>query len=69
MLGLQSSAAPQVFQDVMSNEQFVTCFYCNRILYFVPPPPKEADAGSVKAATSEPTNEEPVQSADEAAAH
>lgn len=60
---------PQVFQDVLNNEQFVTCFYCNRILYFVPPPPKEEDAGSVKAATSEPTNEEPVQSADEAAAH
>src|SRR5271169_3152270 len=31
---------PQVFQDVTTNEQIVTCFYCNRILYFVPPPPK-----------------------------
>jgi predicted nucleic acid-binding Zn-ribbon protein len=31
---------PQVAQDVMTNEQFVTCDSCNRILYFVPPPPK-----------------------------
>ncbi len=31
---------PQVFQDVMTNEQIVTCFYCNRILYYIPPPPK-----------------------------
>ncbi len=23
---------PQVFQDVTTNQQFVTCFYCNRIL-------------------------------------
>jgi predicted nucleic acid-binding Zn-ribbon protein len=35
---------PQVFQDVMSNEQIVTCFYCNRILYYVPPPPKEEES-------------------------
>jgi predicted nucleic acid-binding Zn-ribbon protein len=31
---------PQVFQDVMRNDQFVTCDSCQRILYFVPPPPK-----------------------------
>lgn len=31
---------PQVFQEVMSNEQIITCFYCNRILYYVPPPPQ-----------------------------
>ena len=31
---------PQVFQEVMSNEQFMTCDYCKRILYYVPPPPK-----------------------------
>ena len=58
---------PQVFQDVMSNQQIVTCFYCNRILYFVPPPPKpeeEAEAAKVPAADS--PKEEPVQ-ADEAA--
>jgi hypothetical protein len=59
---------PQVFQDVMSGEQFVTCFYCNRILYFVPPPPKEEEAAGAKAA-AEPAKEEHVQSADEASAH
>lgn len=35
---------PQVFQEVMSNEQFMTCDYCKRILYYVPPPPKPEDA-------------------------
>ena len=40
---------PQVYQDVMSNEQIVTCFYCNRILYFVPPPPKEEEPKSKSA--------------------
>lgn len=57
---------PQVFQDVMSNEQFVTCFYCNRILYFVPPPPKEEEAAERKN-LAEPAKEESVKS-DEAAA-
>ncbi len=53
----------------MSNEQFVTCFYCNRILYFVPPPPKEKEeeTSGAKAAV-EPANEDSAQS-DEAAAH
>lgn len=31
---------PQVFQDVMTNEKFITCDSCNRIFYFIPPPPK-----------------------------
>jgi hypothetical protein len=60
---------PQVFQDVMSNEQIVTCFYCNRILYFVPPPPKpeeEAKAGKAGSAAKPAEEEEPVQT-DEAA--
>jgi predicted nucleic acid-binding Zn-ribbon protein len=35
---------PQVFQEVMSNQQFVTCDYCHRILYYIPPPPKPEDA-------------------------
>ena len=35
---------PQVFQEVMTNEQFMTCDYCKRILYYVPPPPKPEDA-------------------------
>jgi predicted nucleic acid-binding Zn-ribbon protein len=35
---------PQVFQEVMTNEQFITCDYCSRILYYVPPPPKPEEA-------------------------
>jgi predicted nucleic acid-binding Zn-ribbon protein len=35
---------PQVFQEVMTNEQFMTCDYCRRILYYVPPPPKPQEA-------------------------
>ena len=57
---------PQVFQDVMSNDQIVTCFYCNRILYYVPPPPKPDDeAKPAAAAAAKPAKEEPVK-ADEA---
>ncbi len=40
---------PQVFQEVMTNEQFMTCDYCKRILYYVPPPPKPEDAKAAKA--------------------
>ena len=40
---------PQVFQEVMSNQQFVTCDYCHRILYYIPPPPKPEDAKEPKA--------------------
>ena len=35
---------PQVFQEVMANEQFIACDYCSRILYYVPPPPKPEEA-------------------------
>ena len=49
---------PQVFQEVMTNEQFTTCDYCRRILYYVPPPPKPEEA---KAAA-------PTSAADETAA-
>ena len=31
---------PQVFQEAMTNQQFLTCDTCKRILYYVPPPPK-----------------------------
>ncbi len=80
--GCRVRLRPQVFQDVMTNEQIVTCFYCNRILYYVPPPPKPEepqpeepqpkgkDAKSAKAAANgKPVDaeEEPPQ-ADEAAA-
>lgn len=30
---------PQVFQEVRRNDQIVQCASCNRILYYVPPPP------------------------------
>ncbi len=59
---------PQVFQDVTSNEQIVTCFYCNRILYFVPPPPKEETAKDGTAPAGVAQSEEAAQP-DEAAAH
>jgi predicted nucleic acid-binding Zn-ribbon protein len=30
---------PQVFQEVRRNDTIIQCFSCNRILYYVPPPP------------------------------
>lgn len=59
---------PQVFQDVMSNEQFVTCFYCNRILYYVAPPPKEEEAKDAKVPAAAASQEEEATRADESAA-
>ena len=54
---------PQVFQEVMTNQQFMTCDYCRRILYYVPPPkpdeektskaPEAQDAGDDAATASE----------------
>jgi uncharacterized protein len=35
---------PQVFQDVMRGEETLTCDSCQRIMYYVPPPPKPEDA-------------------------
>jgi len=58
---------PQVFQDVMSNEQIVTCFYCNRILYYVPPPPKEEEAKDGKATPAATPQEDEAARADEGA--
>ena len=47
---------PQIFQDVMTNEQFITCDSCNRILYYIPPPPKpEEGKASAEAAPSGPS--------------
>ena len=40
---------PQVYQEVMTNQQFLTCDTCKRILYYVPPPPKPEDEKSAKA--------------------
>ena len=46
---------PQVFQEVMTNEQFLTCDTCKRILYYVPPPAKpEDEKGTKKADAPEP---------------
>src|ERR1019366_9073392 len=42
---------PQVFQEVMTNEQFMTCDYCKRILYYSPPPPKPLEEAA-KAASA-----------------
>ncbi len=63
---------PQVFQEVTTNEQIVTCFYCNRILYYVPPPPPEPEGEPEpkkrkSKAVSEAPQEEPSP-ADETAA-
>ena len=30
---------PQVFQEIRRNDQIIQCSSCNRILYYVPPPP------------------------------
>jgi len=30
---------PQVFQEIRRNDQIIQCASCNRILYYVPPPP------------------------------
>jgi predicted nucleic acid-binding Zn-ribbon protein len=48
---------PQVFQDVMTNQQFLTCDTCKRILYYVPPPPKpEEEKSTKKTAVAEPAS-------------
>jgi uncharacterized protein len=39
---------PQVFQEVMTNQQFMSCDYCKRILYYVPPPPRPEDEKAAK---------------------
>ena len=56
---------PQVFQEVLTNEQFITCDSCNRILYFVPPPPKaEENQDAQPAQTSHaPDTETPAEPA------
>ena len=55
---------PQVFQEVMTNEQFMTCDYCRRILYYAPPPPKPEEGQAAKSAPSSP---DAVDSSQEAA--
>lgn len=61
---------PQVFQEVMSNEQIITCFYCNRILYYVPPPPKpEEEVKPAKSKSRSKSAAEEHVEADEATTH
>jgi hypothetical protein len=67
---------PQVFQEVMSNQQIVFCSSCSRILYYVPPPPEPEEAKKkrkvAKSAPAEPAAEvapgEEVADSGEAAA-
>ena len=51
---------PQVFQEVMTNEQFMTCDYCRRILYYVPPPPKPEEEKAPKTAEAPGTDTAPA---------
>jgi uncharacterized protein len=44
---------PQVFSEVMSNEQLHTCESCGRILYYVPKPAADEAAAETRAGTSE----------------
>jgi predicted nucleic acid-binding Zn-ribbon protein len=37
---------PQVFQQVRANDHIVQCDYCNRILYYIPPPPSAEPAAT-----------------------
>lgn len=53
---------PQVYQDVLNGVEVVNCDFCQRILYFVPPPAEEKPAE-----TPAPTSATPEQ-ADEATA-
>jgi predicted nucleic acid-binding Zn-ribbon protein len=42
--GCRVRLRPQVFQVVRSNDQIVQCDSCQRILYFIPPPPPTEQA-------------------------
>jgi len=45
---------PQVFQEVMTNEQFLTCDTCKRILYYVPTPKVGEESNAQSASQSGP---------------
>lgn len=42
---------PQVYQDIMKGEEILHCDSCQRLLYFVPPPPKEEAKPAEKSET------------------
>jgi len=46
---------PHLYNQVRSGDQIIQCESCQRILYFVPPPPKPAD-GEVAAADAPPAS-------------
>jgi predicted nucleic acid-binding Zn-ribbon protein len=71
---------PQVYQDVMKGEEIIACDSCQRLLYFVPPPPKEeapkeeaAKNGKTQAQASDTAEQPSLETAGlpagEAAAH
>lgn len=56
---------PQVYQDVMKGEEILQCDSCQRLLYFVPPPPKEEapkEATAASAALSSPAENPEAES-------
>ena len=52
---------PQVYQDVMKGEEIMYCDSCQRILYFVPPPPREDEAAKSDKNAATEASEQPVQ--------
>ena len=56
---------PQVYQDVTKGEEILACDSCQRIMYFVPPPPKEETKPGE--ATAQPAAQSELAPADEAA--
>ncbi|HUK73970.1 MAG TPA: C4-type zinc ribbon domain-containing protein [Candidatus Bathyarchaeia archaeon] len=52
---------PQVYQDVMKGEEIIYCDSCQRIMYFVPPPPKEGEPAKADTRATDSQNEVQVQ--------
>jgi predicted nucleic acid-binding Zn-ribbon protein len=57
---------PQVYQDVMKGDEIIHCDSCQRILYFVPPPPKEESAQNGKSLAGAASGEAPPELAETA---
>ena len=54
---------PQVYQDVMKGEEIIACDSCQRILYFVPPPPSEEAKNGKAPSAASPLEQEHAQDA------
>lgn len=52
---------PQAFQDVMKNDQVLTCDTCKRILYYVPSPQPEVEKGAKPVTESAPALDQSAQ--------